>query len=125
MDELKTDVDTAAMVLGYPVIVIVTILAVWFGLRVLRDVNKIFNEMRYERWKRKNEERDLSNIISSWMLELDEDFYEDEHLNRFQRHDTDEFPAIQVRHDTNELPLIPPQRHDTVELTQLYNFQED
>jgi hypothetical protein len=96
MDILRENLDTAAMVLGYPVLALVIFLTAWFGTRIFRDLLKIFREMRYERWKRMGVERDWDNIEASWMLELDEDYDYEE-------------PVQQYRHQTLELPDIPEQ----------------
>lgn len=113
MDVVIENVNTTAMILGYPVLAVIVFLIVWFGTRIFRDIGKIFNEMTYERWKRKNDERNESNTESSWMLELDEYFDEDEIALQQQNYDTDIFPRV------------PEQRHPTLELPQLYNVQED
>lgn len=101
MHELIKDVNTAAMVIGYPMLLVILFIIVWFGSRIFRDITKIFSEMKYERWKRKHEERDWDNIEASWMLELDEDNLE---------------PVRYFEHKTIELPDIS---------EQLYNLQED
>lgn len=101
MHDVITNVNTTAMVIGYPVLVIILFLMAWFGSRVFRDLLKIFSEMRYDRWRRKHEERDWDNIEASWMLELDEDNRE---------------PIRYFTHDTIELPDIS---------EQLYNYQQE
>src|SRR5690349_170854 len=101
MDAFIDNVDTAAMVIGYPVLAVVMALTAWFGTRIFRDLAKIFREMRYDRWKRMRVEKDWDNIEASWMLELDEDNRE---------------PVQQYRHETLELPDIQ---------DQLFNYQED
>lgn len=109
MDAILTNVNTTAMVIGYPVMAVIVFLILWFGTRIFRDITKIFNEMRYERWKRKNEERDWDNIEASWILEFDEDnMLPDipQQRSQYNWHDTDVFPTLEL--------------HD-----QLYNFQED
>jgi hypothetical protein len=113
MHELKTEVDTAAMVLGYPVLAIVIVMLLWFAARLFRDITKIFDEMRYERWKRKNVERDWDNIEASWALEIDSEL--DEYPD----------PVQYFNHDTDVIPPIPWQRHDTADLSEVYNYQEE
>jgi hypothetical protein len=102
MDTFIENVDTTAMVLGYPILAVILFMIGWFGTRIFRDLLKILHEMRYDRWKRMNVERDWDNIEASWMLELDEDFNP---------------PDRQYRHHTIEFP------EDFSE--QLYNYQED
>jgi hypothetical protein len=102
------NVNTTAMVLGYPVLAILVFLAVWFGSRIFRALVKLFDEMKYDRWKRRHSERDWDNIEASWMLELDEDNRE---------------PYIPVQRNQHN-------RHDTIELPedfaeQLYNYREE
>lgn len=91
MDALKANVNTAALVLGYPVLFIIFCILTWFGFRMFRDIAKIFDEMRYERWKRKNAERDWGNIEASWALELDPD--NDGPIN-YHNHKTLELPEL-------------------------------
>ena len=108
MDAIIKDVNTTAMVIGYPVMAVIIFLILWFGTRLFRDICKIFDEMRYERWKRKHAERDWDNIEASWMLELPEDEYEPQipTQREWNKHDTDVFPTLELQ-------------------DQLYNFQEE
>jgi hypothetical protein len=101
MDAFIENVNTTAMMLGYPVLVVVTFIVVWFGTRIFRDLIKIFREIRYDRWTRANDERDQDNFESSWMLELDE---------------VNMDPVYEDKYPTLELPDIQ---------GQLYNYQED
>jgi hypothetical protein len=89
MDTFIERVNTASMVIGYPVLLVVVLLTGWFGTRIFRDVAKLFREMRYDRWKRMKVEKDWDNIEASWMLELDED---------------NQIPVQQYRHHTMEFP---------------------
>lgn len=91
MDALTANVNTAALVLGYPVLFIVVFILIWFGARTFRDIAKIFDEMRYERWKRKNAERDWGNIEASWALDLDP--YSKGPIN-YHNHQTLELPEL-------------------------------
>lgn len=113
MDAIVENVNTTAMVIGYPVLAIILILSVWFGARIFRAITKLFDEMKYERWKRRNEERDWDNIEASWVLQLDEYSNEDYRPVQYNNYDTDVFPAI------------PAQRHNTAELPMLSNFKEN
>lgn len=90
MDAFIERINTASMVIGYPVLLVVVLLTGWFGTRIFRDTAKIFREMRYDRWKRMKVEKDWDNIEASWMLELNED-YGDEPVP-YYRHHTLEFP---------------------------------
>lgn len=101
MDAFIENVNTTAMMLGYPVLVIVIFLMMWFGSRIFRDLIKIFCEIRYDRRTRSNEEKDRDNHQASWMLELDE---------------VNMDPVYEDRYPTLELPDIQ---------GQLYNYQED
>lgn len=107
MDSILENVTTTATVLGFPVLAVIVILIGWFGTRIFRDISKVFNEMKYERWKRKHAERDWDNIEASWMLELDED----------NRPYIPEQRDVYTRHDTLELPI------DFAE--QLSNYREE
>lgn len=101
MDAFIENVNTTAMVLGYPVFVIVVSLLVWFGTRIFRDLFKLFREMRYDHRTRYDERRDQDNLEASWMLELDE---------------VNMDPVYEDKYPTLELPDI---------RGQLYNYQED
>jgi hypothetical protein len=95
MDTFIERVNTASMVIGYPVLLVVVLLTGWFGTRIFRDLAKIFREMRYDRWKRMKVEKDWDNIEASWMLELDEDYENPvipEPRSAYYRHHTLEFP---------------------------------
>ena len=113
MDALRENLDITAMVLGYPVMVVIFVLILWFGARAFRDITKIFSEMRYERRARRIAERHESNYEAEWALDLDSEIDEVEDYANVNTHDTD------------VLPHIPWQRHQTAELPQLYNYQED
>lgn len=108
LENAVNNVNTTAMILGYPVLLIIVILLGWFGTRIFRDVAKILNEMRYDRRKRNIAGRDWDNIEASFVLELDEDLRE---------------PYIPVQRDFND-------KHDTLVLPpdfgeQLFNYQEE
>jgi hypothetical protein len=102
MREVFENVNTTAMVLGYPLLAGILILMGWFGTRIFRDLLKIFREMRYDRWKRMKVEHDWDNIEASWLLEYDE---------------SDSDSVIEDQYDTFEFP------EDFSE--QLYNYQEE
>ena len=102
MDALKSNTATAALVLGYPVLFIIVVILFWFGARVFRDIAKIFDEMRYERWKRKNAERDWGNIEASWALDLDP---ESQGPMNYHNNDTLELPELSnFKEDRDERP---------------------
>lgn len=103
MDIFIDKLNTAAMVIGYPVLGVMLFMIGWFGTRIFRDLLKIFREMHYDRWKRMRVERDWDNIEASWMLELDED--------------PDDTPIQPYRHYTLELP-------DDIS-TQIRNYKEE
>lgn len=102
MDAFIEKVDTAAMVIGYPVLAVVVILTAWFGTRIFRDVAKIFREMRFERRMIADDKRNRSNQQASWMLELDEVNLD---------------PIYEDRYPTLELPDIPRQLSNYKEQT--------
>jgi hypothetical protein len=104
MDAILDNVTTSATVIGYPALLVVVLLLVWFGTRVFRDILKIFREMRYDRWKRMRIEKDWDNIEASWLLEYDEDEEYQSEEDLYHRHHTLELPDIQ---------------------DQLYNYQEE
>jgi hypothetical protein len=91
MDKFIENVNTTAMIIGYPVLGVILFMILWFGTRIFRDLLKILREMRYDRWKRMRVESDWDNIEASWMLELDE--YDDDPV-RQQTYDTIELPDI-------------------------------
>lgn len=101
MDAFIENVNTTAMMLGYPVLVIITFMLVWFGSRIFRDLTKLFREMRYDRKTRTTESRNRDNVEASWMLELDE---------------VNMDPVYEDKYPTLELTDIQ---------GQLYNYQED
>ncbi len=129
MDALIENVNTTAMVIGYPILAVILLLTGWFGTRIFRDITKLFNEMRYDRWKRKYDERTQTNAQSSWVLELDEYYDETEVALQHQNYDTDQFPVISPElirdFETDVFARVPAQRHDTAELPQLFNYQEE
>lgn len=99
MEPILEDVNAAAQVLGYPVLVFVVLVMAWACAMAVQGINKIIMSMQYDRKKRKNAERELDNITSSWLL------------------------------DAQEEPTYQPGAYDTLDLSdlpeQLYDYQED
>lgn len=99
MEPIIENVNSTAQVLGYPVLVFVILVMAWACAMAVQGINKIIMSMQYDRKKRKDAERELDNITSSWLL------------------------------DTPEEPTYQPGKHDTLDLSdipdQLYDYQED
>jgi hypothetical protein len=78
------NVNTAALILGYPALIIFVATLLWVAAVVIREVFRIIRASQYERWQRDREMRDWENIESSWALELDPE-------NHITKYDTDRF----------------------------------
>jgi hypothetical protein len=73
VDAIVEKVNSAAIVLGYPVLIFVFLVLAWACAMAVQGINKTFMIMQYDRQKRKNAERERDNLEASWMLTPDED----------------------------------------------------
>lgn len=104
MDAVYANVNTAALVLGYPVLFVLVLLILLGGTHIFRAMAKIFREVRYDNRKAHRAEVELDNIKASWVLDLDSE---------------SRYPVHHDQHDTDIIPGVPNQRHPTEELPEL------
>lgn len=108
MDAVYANVNTAALVLGYPVLFVLVLLIFLGGTHIFRAMAKIFREVRYDNRKAHRAEVELDNIEASWALDLDSE---------------SRYP---VHHDQQDIiPGVPYQRHPTEELPELSILRRD
>jgi hypothetical protein len=104
MGEIWESIKIASAVLGFPILVCIVLIVLWFAKRVFNDLQKLFREARWERKTHKDEIPELGDIMAYAAYDAQETMkiYLD--------------PIDSDREDTARLPVYS---------DQFYNHQED